>query len=106
MSGFIKSGFADLDNANLLVQIPESEQKEIDFQEKIEQVKNINYKKSSGGLSSGIIAVIIISCLLVLIAAAVLGIYFLRKKKIKPVNQGNISIAPNPSTYNINNNDL
>ena len=94
MYGTLNSAFANLENENLFVEI--IDKKDLNFQE--ENIKLISYKKSSGGLSTGVIIAIIIPCIIVLLAVIGVAIYFIRKRSIKSRIQNNPAIVPNTSS--------
>ena len=101
MSGVLNSAFANLGNENLIVEISDSVKKNINFKEKIKEIKR-NYYKSSGGLSTGVIIGIIIPILLILIATVSVAIYCYRKRKMNSANQGDSSIIPNNTSSAVN----
>ena len=103
MSGVLNSGFSNLGNENLIVEISDSVKKSINFKEKIEKM-NRNYNKSSGGLSTGVIIAIVIPIVIILIATVSLAIFCFNKKRVESPNQGDSSIVPNNSALNINQN--
>ena len=86
LKGILDNAFANLENENLMISLPDSEKIEknkIIFEEKISPYNTYGYnKKSSGGLSTGGIIAIIIPCVIVLILAT--GMIYFRKKNIKP----------------------
>ena len=85
MSGKLISAYSNLGNANLIVNIPEQNKKDINFNKiSSESASKTFYRKSSSGLSGGTIAAIIIPCCIVLIAITALSIYFIKRKPIKP----------------------
>ena len=85
MSGKLNSAYSNLGNANLIVNIPEQNKKDINFNKiSSESASKIFFRKSSSGLSGGTIAAIIIPCCIVLIAITALSIYFIKRKPKKP----------------------
>ena len=88
---YLNNAFANLENENLFVEI--IDKKDLNFQE--ENIKLKSYKKSSGGLSTGVIIAIIISCVVIPLAEIGVGIYFIRKRSIKSRIQNNPIIVPN-----------
>ena len=85
MSGKLNSAFSNLGNANLIVNIPEQNKKEINFSKLSSETSSYRfYRKKSGGLSAGKIVAIIIPCVIVLISIIGLSIYFYKKKSEKP----------------------
>ena len=100
MSGVLNNGFANLGDANLMVNIQDFDKKTINFKEIKIQNKT---KESSGKLSAGAIVAILIPCILVLIGAVVLGLFYFRKNKTGSTGQIHSSIIiPNSSSYSIN----
>ena len=95
--GVLNSGFANLGNENLIVEISDSAKTNINFKEKYLKT---DYRKSSGGLSAGTIVAIIVPIAVVLIASVFIIIYCYRKKKIISTNIGDSSIVPNNSYTN------
>ncbi len=101
MSGVLNSAFANLGNENLIVEISDSVKKNINFKEKIKEIKR-NYYKSSGRLSTGAIIAIVVPIVVILIATVSVAIYCYRKRKINSANQGDSSIIPNNSSSAVN----
>ena len=97
MSGKLNSAFSNLGNANLIVNIPEQNKKEINFSKlSSETFSNRFFRKKSGGLSAGKIVAIIIPCVIVLISAIGLSIYFYKKKSKIPVENSSTIIKYSP----------
>ena len=93
MNGKINSAFANLGNENLLVDISDSEKKNINFQEKSQDSTGKRYyKKSSGGLTAGGVAAIIIPSIIVVLGLIALIIYLARVKGTK-TEEPNSSVA-------------
>ena len=97
MSGKLNSAFSNLGNANLIVNIPEQNKKEINFSKLSSETSSYRfYRKKSGGLSAGKIVAIIIPCVIVLISAIGLSIYFYKKKSKIPVENSSTIIKYSP----------
>jgi len=101
MSGVLNSAFANLGNENLIVEISDSVKKNINFKEKIKEIKR-NYYESSGRLSTGVIIAIVIPIVVILIATVSVAIYCYRKRKMNSANQGDSSIIPNNTSSAVN----
>jgi hypothetical protein len=97
MSGKLNSAYSNLGNANLIVNIPEQNKKEINFSKLSSETSSYRfYRKKSGGLSAGKIVAIIIPCVIVLISAIGLSIYFYKKKSKIPVENSSTIIKYSP----------
>lgn len=94
MVGVLNSGFANLGNENLIVEISDSAKTNINFKEKYLKT---DYRKSSGGLSAGTIVAIIVPIAVVLIASVLIIIYCYKKNKINSTNIGDPSVPNNSS---------
>ena len=93
MNGKINSAFANLGKENLLVDISDSEKKNINFQEKSQDITGKRYyNKSSGGLTAGGVAAIIIPSIIVVLGLIALIIYLARVKGTK-TEEPNSSVA-------------
>ena len=93
MSGKLNSAYSNLGNANLIVNIPEQNKKEINFSKLSSETSSHRFfRKKSGGLSAGKIVAIIIPCVIVLISAIGLSIYFYKKKSKIPVENSSTII--------------
>ena len=104
MKGILENSFANLENENLMISLPDSEKIEKNkkiFEEKISPYNTYGYnKKSSGGLSTGGIIAIIIPCVIILILAT-FGIIYFRKKNIKPSGANYIPNSTSITKINI-----
>ena len=97
MSGKLNSAYSNLGNANLIVNIPEQNKKEINFSKLSSETSSHRFfRKKSGGLSAGKIVAIIIPCVIVLISAIGLSIYFYKKKSKIPVENSSTIIKYSP----------
>ena len=94
MVGVLNSAFANLGNENLIVEISDSAKTNINFKEKYLKT---DYRKSSGGLSTGTIIAIIVPIAVVLIASVLIIIYCYKKNKINSTNIGDPSVPNNSS---------
>ena len=84
MSGKLTSAYSNLGNANLIVNIPEKNKKEINFTKLNSETSSYSfYRKNSGGLSGGKIVAIVIPCAIILIAISALSVYFIKRKPVK-----------------------
>ena len=97
MVGVLNSAFANLGNENLIVEISDSAKTNINFKEKYLKT---DYRKSSGGLSTGTIIAIIVPIAVVLIASVLIIIYCYKKEKMSSTNNGDLS-----NLHNNNNNN-
>ena len=89
--GKLNSAYSNLENANLIVNIPEQNKKSIYFKEIIPETNKYQfYRKNSGGLSGGLIALIVIVCSLVSIAIITIVICLNKRRSLK--NEQNTDI--------------
>ena len=103
MSGKLNSAYANLGNANLIIDISDSNKKTINFEQIFSDNNGKkNYKSKKGGLSTGGIIAIIIPCIVILIGLIIIIIYYKTKKpKIVELNT-NTTVLNYGTTTTIN----
>ena len=100
--GKLNSAYSNLENANLIVNIPEQNKKSIYFKEISPETNKYQfYRKNSGGLSGGLIALIVIVCSLVSIAIITIVICLNKRRSLK--NEQNTDIININSNSEIQN---
>ena len=100
--GKLNNAYSNLENANLIVNIPEQNKKSIYFKEISPETNKYQfYRKNSGGLSGGLIALIVIVCSLVSIAIITIVICLNKRRSLK--NEQNTDIININSSSEIQN---